>query len=168
MCRKSKTVLCDIIVLSGIVLAGLGIFLVYGADAMHKEECRTFQQASVVSAADASGTAVIVVDSDGRVTKWNAGAERLFGLYAHQIVGQNVNRIVPPELRQEHDGHYQAAMSRSVGSVRQVKCQAVRHLPDQKVERIDVIMFFWTTPHVGSTAIIFEDDRLEQMDLTGI
>ena len=41
--------------------------------------------------------AIFMLDPDGRVVTWNAGAERVKGYAAHQIVGQNFARFYPPE-----------------------------------------------------------------------
>jgi two-component system sensor kinase FixL len=46
---------------------------------------------------DATSDAVIQVDPDGRITGWNRGAERLYGYAAHEVVGRNVQVLVPPD-----------------------------------------------------------------------
>lgn len=46
--------------------------------------------------------AIITADSEGRVTAWNDGAERLFGHTRSQALGQPVAMIVPPEARDAH------------------------------------------------------------------
>ena len=45
---------------------------------------------------------IVTIDGSGRITAWNAGAERLFGHPAVTAVGQSVALIVPPELRDAH------------------------------------------------------------------
>src|SRR5690606_16518016 len=40
---------------------------------------------------------------DGRVTSWNAGAQRIFGYTAEEMIGQSVLRLIPPELRSEEE-----------------------------------------------------------------
>jgi len=41
--------------------------------------------------------ALVVLDTDGKVLSWNAGAEGLLGYLATEAVGQPFSRIVPPE-----------------------------------------------------------------------
>jgi PAS domain S-box-containing protein len=46
--------------------------------------------------------ALFTIDTTGRVTGWNAGAERMFGYVAAEIVGQNFSCIFTPEDIQNH------------------------------------------------------------------
>ncbi len=41
--------------------------------------------------------AIFMLNPDGRVMTWNAGAERLKGFAAQEIIGQHVSRFYPPE-----------------------------------------------------------------------
>jgi PAS domain S-box-containing protein len=41
--------------------------------------------------------AIFMTDPDGRVTSWNAGAERIFGYQEAEILGEPVSRIFTPE-----------------------------------------------------------------------
>src|SRR5256886_13795842 len=41
--------------------------------------------------------ALLMLDPEGRVVSWNAGAERLKGYRAEEIVGQHHSRFYPPE-----------------------------------------------------------------------
>ena len=54
---------------------------------------RALPVAILRSAADA----IVSKSLDGRVTSWNAGAERLYGYRRAEILGQSFSRIVPPE-----------------------------------------------------------------------
>lgn len=45
----------------------------------------------------ASGDAIMSVGPDGRIVTWNLGAERLFGYLAHEIIGQPIAILSPPE-----------------------------------------------------------------------
>jgi PAS domain S-box-containing protein len=46
--------------------------------------------------------ALFTIDTTGRVTNWNVGAERMFGYVAAEIVGQNFSCIFTPEDIQNH------------------------------------------------------------------
>jgi PAS domain S-box-containing protein len=48
-------------------------------------------------ALDAVGQAVIITDAEGRITFWNAAAERLFGWSAGEVLGRPVLEVTPAE-----------------------------------------------------------------------
>lgn len=53
---------------------------------------------------DDSDDAIISSDLNGVITNWNAGAERIFGYNADEILGRSINILVPPE-RLEEENH---------------------------------------------------------------
>ena len=53
---------------------------------------------------ESSDDAILSKDLDGRVTSWNAGAERMYGYAAAEAVGRHVSFIVPPDRREELSG----------------------------------------------------------------
>src|SRR5687768_3331759 len=67
------------------------------------EEARAMLAAVVESSDDA----IISQDLDGIVTSWNAGAERLFGYRAAEMIGQPINRIIPPDREEEEQNIFQ-------------------------------------------------------------
>ncbi len=50
---------------------------------------------------ESSADAIIVKSLDGRITNWNAAAERMFGYTAAEAVGQPVQMLIPPEREAE-------------------------------------------------------------------
>ena len=53
---------------------------------------------------DASNDAVLSKTLDGIITSWSGGAERMFGYTADEIVGKNIERLIPPErIREEKE-----------------------------------------------------------------
>ena len=50
---------------------------------------------------DSSADAILSKTLESIVTSWNAGAERLFGYTAAEMIGQPVTRIIPPERQSE-------------------------------------------------------------------
>jgi len=50
---------------------------------------------------DSSEDAIISKNLQGLITSWNVGAEHLLGYRAVEMIGQPINRIVPPELHAE-------------------------------------------------------------------
>jgi PAS domain S-box-containing protein len=57
-----------------------------------------------------AGDAIIATDRDGRITLWNAGAERIFGHSASEAVGQSLDLIIPENQRARHWAGYTQVM----------------------------------------------------------
>jgi two-component system sensor kinase FixL len=58
-------------------------------------------QSIIGSAVDA----IIVIDAKGRIESFNRGAERLFGYPGAEVIGRNVNMIMPSPDHEQHDGY---------------------------------------------------------------
>jgi PAS domain S-box-containing protein len=54
--------------------------------------------------------AIVIADKTGVIQTWNAAAQTLFGYEAADVVGQNLDVIVPPEYREHHWKGFRAAM----------------------------------------------------------
>jgi PAS domain S-box-containing protein len=52
---------------------------------------------------ESSDDAIVSKDLNGIVTSWNLGAERIFGYHAHEIIGQPILKLIPPERHSEED-----------------------------------------------------------------
>lgn len=50
---------------------------------------------------ESSDDAIIGKTLDGTIRSWNAGATRVFGYEAHEIIGRSVLTLIPPHLRHE-------------------------------------------------------------------
>ncbi len=59
---------------------------------------------------DNASDAIIFADSDGAVRLWNAGAERMFGFCAKEMVGKSMDPIIPENLRARHWEGYDQTM----------------------------------------------------------
>jgi PAS domain S-box-containing protein len=57
------------------------------------------------SVIDSAVDGIIVIDAQGRVEAFNRGAERLFGYRAAEVLGHNVNMLMPSPYREEHDAY---------------------------------------------------------------
>ena len=58
-------------------------------------------RARLATIVEHSADAIISREVNGLITSWNPGAERLFGYGASEMIGQTVDRIVPPERESE-------------------------------------------------------------------
>ena len=67
------------------------------SDRMRNDEIR-FRLAAIVDSAD---DAIISKNLSGIITSWNAGACRMFGYQAEEMVGQSILRLIPEELQGE-------------------------------------------------------------------
>src|SRR5262249_55317978 len=72
--------------------------------ASHADELRD-SHARLRSVIESAVDGIIVIDSNGRVEAFNRGAERLFGYRASDVIGRNVNVLMPSPYREEHDGY---------------------------------------------------------------
>ncbi len=72
----------------------------YGVDITDriKAERESKKLASIVSY---SNDAIVTFSLNGEILSWNAGAERLFGYEAKEVVGKNIGIIVPEDKQEE-------------------------------------------------------------------
>jgi PAS domain S-box-containing protein len=66
---------------------------------------------------DTTADGVILIDNVGTVQEFNAACEHLFGYRADEVIGCNVNMLMPPPYHEEHDGylrHYRETGERRI------------------------------------------------------
>lgn len=63
-------------------------------------EADLFMLASIVESTE---DGILSRDLEGKVTSWNAGAERIFGYKSKEIIGQSIFVIIPPEYSVEEE-----------------------------------------------------------------
>ena len=76
---------------------------------------------------DAAVDAIILIDNEGRITRFNLAAERMFGYAQAEVQGRNVSTLMPEPYRSQHDS-YMARYARTgerriIGVGREVEAQ---------------------------------------------
>ena len=61
--------------------------------------------------------AIFMLDADGRITSWNAGAQRIKGYRADEVLGRHFSLFYPPEDRDRHKPEQQLRWARERGRV---------------------------------------------------
>lgn len=82
--------------------------------------------------------AIIVISDTGRVVLWNPAAERLFGWDYEEIFGQNVDILIPTELKLEH--HVGLAKFRETGHGRLIDSQMPVRLPSKTKSGTNIVI----------------------------
>lgn len=76
------------------------------------------------TAIDASVDGMIVIDHVGSIVLYSAACERLFGYAAGEVLGRNVNLLMPSPYRENHDGYLRnylkSGVPRIIGTGRDV------------------------------------------------
>jgi PAS domain S-box-containing protein len=48
---------------------------------------------------------IITIDDHGTVTTFNPAAERIFGYFAGEVIGQNIKMLMPEPYHSQHDSY---------------------------------------------------------------
>ena len=86
-----------------------------------------FGDSAEKQALEQSIIAIVSIDQQNNVTFFNRAAEQLWGYPRNEVLGQNVSKLVPSNLRSNHDNyvnrHRQEGTNRIVGTSREVQLQ---------------------------------------------
>ncbi len=84
---------------------------------------------------EVSSDVITRLDSEGRILAWTPGAERMLGFKKEEIIGQSVDIIIPPELRQQEKERIQTQI---MGGSRVIQEKTVRL--SKAGERVPVLL----------------------------
>jgi PAS domain S-box-containing protein len=80
----------------GSVLASASTAIFFGIRLAREVSRRNQRVLALAGIVETTGDAVVAATLDRTITAWNSGAENLFGYTADEMMGQSVQRIVPP------------------------------------------------------------------------
>lgn len=127
-------------------LAALADIIALGIEKKQTEQRVRFQARITEQVPDA----LITTDADGRITTWNQGAERLFGLYAAQAKGKELISLLPDE---EHPFFRDQVLPAVAEHGRQqAEIQVRRHAGE--IRRIDLSLSRFDTGHELASGLI--------------
>ncbi len=71
------------------------------------EQIQQSGQAKLRAVVDHAVDGIITIDARGRVQSFNPACERIFGYEAAEVIGQNINILMPEPYHSAHDGYIQ-------------------------------------------------------------
>jgi PAS domain S-box-containing protein len=83
---------------AGVITGALRIHRHFSSRALAERGARRL--AAIIESSD---DAIISKDVNGIITSWNAGAERLFGYAAEEMIGESIRKIIPHDRQTEED-----------------------------------------------------------------
>ncbi|HEY9234369.1 MULTISPECIES: PAS domain S-box protein [Phenylobacterium] len=103
----------DADLISAFVFAVVAAAIVYGGESFQRSRRRAVainrdlasREAHLRSILDTVPDAMVVIDERGFIQSFSSAAERLFGWTSAEIIGRNVNLLMPSPYHEAHDGY---------------------------------------------------------------
>lgn len=84
-------------------------------------------KAKLTALLDAAVDGIIIIDHLGHIELFNSAAETLFGYASDEVIGQNINKLMPQPYREQHDGYLRnyasTLQAKIIGIGREVKAR---------------------------------------------
>jgi two-component system sensor kinase FixL len=139
------------------------------------EEALRKSEERVRSIVESAVDAIIVIDDRGAIQAFNPSAERLFGYRIDEVLGRNVNMLMPSPDRERHDGylhHYLTTgeqkiigIGREVTALRKDGTTFPVHLSVGEMKSEDGKRSFTGILHDLSDRVVLEHQLTEQKSL---
>ena len=71
--------------------------------------------------------ATLTVDRDGRILSWSRDAEELLGYSGREAVGQSIELIIPPHLRERHRAGFRRFTQTGISALPEVSTTQAVH-----------------------------------------
>ena len=87
------------------------------SDQLHAEQARQASESHLRTVLDSVLDGIIVIDERGTIESFNPAAQRIFGYLSQDVLGRNINMLMPEPYHSRHDGylaHYLATGEASV------------------------------------------------------
>ena len=129
----------------------------------------------VRSIVESAVDAIIVIDDRGLIQAFNPSAERLFGYTVGEVIGRNVNMLMPSPYREQHDGylrqyittgeHKIIGIGREVTGLKKDRTRFPVHLSVGEMKSHDGSRSFTGILHDLSDRVLLEQRLTEQKAL---
>ena len=86
-------------------------------DRSNPQKQHTLTESELRTAIDSAIDGMIVIDHTGSVVLYSAACERLFGYAASEVLGRNVNLLMPSPDRENHDAYLQNYLGSGVAKI---------------------------------------------------
>jgi two-component system sensor kinase FixL len=95
----------------------LGMFALDVTDRVRVQTALAASEAHVKAVLDTAVDAIITIDTTGIVRSFNLAAARMFGYTAAEVVGNNVNMLMPEPYKSEHDSYVRNYLATGVTKI---------------------------------------------------
>ena len=72
---------------------------------MHSETALRESEARARAIVETTVDGIITIDDIGTIESFNSAAERIFGYSGHEVIGENIQLLMPSPYREEHDAY---------------------------------------------------------------
>jgi PAS domain S-box-containing protein len=106
--------------------------------AVEAEQATRDQAARTQAILDGATDAIITINAEGVIEAFNAAAEQMFGHRAEDVIGYNVNMLMPSPYQEEHDQHIQNYLNTGVSRIIGVRREVVGLRADGSTFPMDI------------------------------
>jgi PAS domain S-box-containing protein len=87
------------------------------ARALHFAKIAQEREARIRAVVDNVGDAIITIDEEGIIESFSPAAEKIFGYFTPEVVGQNIKILMPEPHKSQHDGYIKNYMETGISKI---------------------------------------------------